>query len=131
MSLAWPPRPELWPEIMTDVEVCQYLRLDLQHPDPSSAKRSLRFIRRTQGLPDLGRIGSKVLFRRAAVDAWLVTRETKMVVKGSSDCPLARSHGKAYDLSVQTEVEPGCRARKHESSEPLTDQRAATANTVR
>lgn len=95
MSLAWPPRPEPWPEIMTDVEVCQYLRLDLQHPDPSSAKRSLRFIRRTQGLPDLGRIGSKVLFRRSAVDTWLAARESSRFKHSETKAPAPAGHDAA------------------------------------
>ena len=62
---------------MTDIELCQYLRLDQQHETPASAKRSLRFIRRTQNLPDLGRIGSKVLFRKSSVDAWLSVLESR------------------------------------------------------
>ena len=77
----WPPKPETWPDVMTDVEVCQYLRLDHQHASPASAKRSLRFIRRTQALPDLGRIGSKVLFRKSAIDAWLAGRESSASVQ--------------------------------------------------
>lgn len=71
----WPTRPEIWPDVMTDIEVCQYLRLDEKHSTPSTAKRSLRFIRRKQGLPSLGRVCSKVLFRKEAVDAWLAKRE--------------------------------------------------------
>ena len=72
----WPPRPDRWPEVMTDIEVCQYLRLDQQHQCPASAKRSLRYIRRTRGLPSIGRLGSKILFRKAAVDLWLAANET-------------------------------------------------------
>ena len=75
ISQGWPPRPEVWPEVLTDVEVCLYLRLDERHDDPASAKRSLRHIRRTQGLTDVGRLGSKVLFRKATVDTWLADRE--------------------------------------------------------
>ncbi len=71
----WPPRPTVWPEVMTDIEVCLYLRLDAVHDSPASAKRTLRYIRRNDGLPDLGRIANRVLFRRAAVDAWLASRE--------------------------------------------------------
>ena len=72
----WPPRPEVWPEVLTDVELCQLLRLDQQHQSPASAKRSLRHIRRTRGLPSIGRLGSKVLFRKIAVDEWLAALET-------------------------------------------------------
>jgi len=70
----WPEKPATWPEIMTDVEVCQYIRLD-HHDTIAKAKESLRYIRRTQGLPDVGRLGNKVLFRKTAVDSWLASRE--------------------------------------------------------
>ncbi len=80
----WPPRPEVWPEVMTDIEVCQYLRLDQQHESPASAKRSLRHIRRTRGLPDVGRLGSKVLFRKTAVDAWLEAQERESVATATA-----------------------------------------------
>ncbi len=80
----WPPKPEPWPEVMTDVELCMYLRLDQRHASPESAKRSLRYIRRTQGLPDVGRIGGSVLFRRAAVDEWLKAREQGAVAQGQN-----------------------------------------------
>lgn len=76
-ALQWPPRPDVWPDVLTDIEVCQYLRLDSIHDSPTSAKRTLRFIRRQQSLPDLGRIAGQVLFRRAAVDAWLATKERR------------------------------------------------------
>jgi hypothetical protein len=71
----WPPRPAEWPEVMTDVELCQFLRLDETHEDPASAKRALRYIRRTTGLLDAGRIAGRVLFRKATVDTWLAARE--------------------------------------------------------
>ena len=70
----WPEPPASWPDVMTDVEVCMYLRIDVGHT-PASAKRSLRHIRKTRGLPCLGRIGGKVLFRKAAVDEWLQSQE--------------------------------------------------------
>ena len=74
MNAEWPPRPETWPPILTDVEAAQYLRLDAVH-GVHSAKRSLRHIRKTQGLPCAGRIGGKLLFRRDAIDLWLTNRE--------------------------------------------------------
>jgi predicted DNA-binding transcriptional regulator AlpA len=75
-SPSWPDRPDVWPEVMTEIQVCQFLHLD-EERSVATAKRSLRFIRRTQGLPDVGRIGSKVLFRKAAVDEWLARREAR------------------------------------------------------
>ncbi len=71
----WPDPPDVWPEVLTDIEVCQYLRLDKRHDAPVNAKRSLRHIRRTTGLPDVGRIGGRVLFRKSTVDRWLMDRE--------------------------------------------------------
>ncbi|MCC7315100.1 MAG: helix-turn-helix domain-containing protein [Planctomycetes bacterium] len=72
----WPSMPGQWPDVMTEVQVCQYLHLD-EGRSVATAKRSLRFIRSTQGLPDVGRIGGKVLFRRSSVDQWLEDREEK------------------------------------------------------
>jgi len=74
MNAEWPQRPESWPPILTDVEAAQYLRLDTVH-GIDSAKRALRHIRKTQGLPCAGRIGGRLLFRRDAIDLWLITRE--------------------------------------------------------
>ncbi len=85
-NTGWPEKPGEWPEVMTDVEVCQYLRLDQQHGIPANAKRSLRHIRRTQGLADVGRLGSRVLFRKVAVDAWLAGRE-----RGAVDTAVTKS----------------------------------------
>lgn len=70
----WPDRPQNWPDVLTEIQVCQYLHLD-EGRSLATAKRSLRFIRRTQGLKDCGRIGGRVLFRRATVDSWLERRE--------------------------------------------------------
>ena len=60
---------------MTDIEVCQYLRLDSIHDSPASAKRTLRFIRRKYGLLDLGRMANRVLFRRATIEVFVAERE--------------------------------------------------------
>jgi hypothetical protein len=73
----WPPRPanEQWPPVLTATEACQYLRPDQSYKDVASAKATLRHIRRTQNLPDSGRIGATVLFRKVTIDAWLRDRE--------------------------------------------------------
>ncbi|MEE8170477.1 MAG: helix-turn-helix domain-containing protein [Phycisphaerae bacterium] len=68
--------------MLTTVEACQYLRLDEAHDSPESAKRSLRFIRRTGGLPDAGRICGQVMFRKAAIDEWLARREKAIGANG-------------------------------------------------
>ncbi|HKQ50464.1 MAG TPA: hypothetical protein VJZ71_20495 [Phycisphaerae bacterium] len=80
----WPAPPAAWPELLTDVELAQYLRMDMAGHDPASAKRALRFIRRTQNLPDVGRIAGRVLFRRAAVDEWLAGRERRQVAPAAA-----------------------------------------------
>jgi hypothetical protein len=42
-SRNWPSRPTNWPEVMIDIEVAQYLRLDEAGHDPAIVKRALRF----------------------------------------------------------------------------------------
>lgn len=71
----WPARPETWPDVLNEIQVCQLLQLD-DGRTVEQAKRALRYTRREQGLPVAGRIGRKVLFRRASVEAWLAARET-------------------------------------------------------
>ena len=85
----WPERPASWPEIITETELAMILRLD-EGRSIESAKRSVRFIRRTQGLPDLGRVGRQVLFRRDAVFEWLAARE-RVRGTGSSEGGVASS----------------------------------------
>lgn len=70
----WPARPETWPDVLTEIQVCQLLHLD-DGRTIDQAKRALRYLRREQGLPDCGRIGRRVLFRLSAVEAWLAARE--------------------------------------------------------
>ena len=74
----WPPRPPVWPDVLSEVEVCQYLRLD-DGRSVEVAKRSLRYIRRTQGLRSAGRVGAGVLFRLATLEAWVADREASQV----------------------------------------------------
>ena len=83
----WPPRPTHWPSVLTQTEVCQLLRL-YAYLTPESAKRSLRYIRKHQGLPDAGRVGRHLLFRLAAVEQWLESRE-KSGSKSGSDLSLS------------------------------------------
>ena len=83
-SATWPDRPSVWPDVMTEVEVCQFLRLD-QHLTVPAAKRSLRYIRRHSGLPDAGRVGRHVLFRKSSVDSWLAARERRVETVGDPD----------------------------------------------
>ncbi len=73
-SIGWPPKPDEWPEVMTDLELCMFLGLD-HGRSPATAKRSLRHLRRTSNLADIGRIGGKVRFRKGAIEAWMIERE--------------------------------------------------------
>ncbi len=67
----WPERPAAWGDVLTDLQVCQFLGLD-QGRTPASARRTLRFIRgRTGGPPDIGRLGGRCRFRREGVESWL------------------------------------------------------------
>ncbi len=75
VNTGWPAKPDKWPEVMTDVEVCQYLRLDLRHETPAKAKRSLYYIRQNRGLSHVGRTSNKLLFLKTTVDAWLKGQE--------------------------------------------------------
>ena len=84
----WPERPETWPEIVTEIEVAMILRLDYQ--SIAAAKRSLRFVRRTKQMPDIGRLGRHTLFRRDAVFEWLAARE-RVPGTGSSEGGVASS----------------------------------------
>lgn len=77
----WPEPPAAWPDVMSEVQVCMYLHLH-EGRTVATAKRSLRYIRRNEGLPDVGRIGGKVLFRRSAVERWLQEREARNDGKG-------------------------------------------------
>ena len=69
----WPPPPAVWPEVMSEIELCQYLRLDIGHT-VEGARRSLRYIRSKRKLPST-RAGRKVIFRKSTVDAWMAAEE--------------------------------------------------------
>ena len=70
----WPPPPAVWPTNMTAIETGQYLRIDINHTI-AGGKRSLRYLRATQGLPCAGRIGGRVIYQKAAIDDWLNRRQ--------------------------------------------------------
>lgn len=60
------------PELLTAEEAISYLRLDVDERDPHERLRNL--VRR-QGLPQCRR-GRLVLYRKAAIDAWVDGRKT-------------------------------------------------------
>jgi hypothetical protein len=57
----------IFPELLTDTDAIQYLRLDVDERNPAERLRNL--VRR-QGLPVI-RKGKLRLYRRSAIDAWL------------------------------------------------------------
>jgi len=70
----WPDPAATWPPIPTAEQCYQYLHLDTGR-GIGPAKQMLRHLRRTRGLKTCGWIGKHVLFRREAVDQWLVEQE--------------------------------------------------------
>ena len=60
-------RPFVPPEVLTQEDLIRYLRLDVDDRDPVERVRNLI---RYQGLP-VARRGRLLLFRKAAIDAWL------------------------------------------------------------
>lgn len=69
----WPARPDHWPEVMSEIELCQYLKLDIGRT-VAGARRSLRYIRSKRGLQGT-RAGRSVIFRKTTVDAWMAAQE--------------------------------------------------------
>ena len=67
----WPSQPEVFPEIMTTVEVAQFLRYDETCPTPEHGARVVRYHVKKSGLPALRRFRKGLCFSKAAVMAWL------------------------------------------------------------
>ena len=67
----WPPRPLVFPELMTPLEAAQYLRLDQTGSHtPLSAVRTLRFWR-NRGQLRATKYARHVWFRRKELDRFL------------------------------------------------------------
>ena len=74
----WPPRPpgEVFPEVMTTVDVAMFLRYDAKPGvTPDKARRNVRKLVKDSGLPTLGRIGSTLMYRKNAIIEWLAQRD--------------------------------------------------------
>ena len=73
---AWPPRPqnEVFPELMDTLLVAQLLLYDRRRMTPEQARRNVRKLVKESGLPTLGRIGSTLMYNKAAVLDWLASR---------------------------------------------------------
>ena len=70
----WPPRPEMFPELLTSVEAAQYLRLDETGiHTPASAVRTLNYWR-DKGELKATRFARRVWYRRAELDRFLTVK---------------------------------------------------------
>ncbi len=72
----WPRRPEneVFPELLDTLLVAQLLLYDRRGMTPEQARRNVRKVVKEGGLPTLGRIGSTLIYRKAAVVEWLANR---------------------------------------------------------
>ncbi|UCE58281.1 MAG: hypothetical protein JSU63_12655 [Phycisphaerales bacterium] len=72
----WPARPpgEVFPELLDTLLVAQLLLYDHRGMTPEQARRNVRKLVKESGLPTLGRIGSTLMYSKAAVIEWLAAR---------------------------------------------------------
>jgi len=85
---AWPPRPagEVFPEIVTTVDVAMLLRYDGRPGvTPEKGARMVRLLARDYQLPTLGRVGRTLLLRKADVLAWVAGRGVAAAAGGAAD----------------------------------------------
>jgi hypothetical protein len=67
----WPPRPDVFGELLTPVEAAQYLRLDeTGNRTPQSAVRTLRYWR-DKGQLKATKFARRVWFRKSELDRFL------------------------------------------------------------
>lgn len=70
----WPPRPHLFPELLTPIEAAQYLRLDeAGQRTPKGAVRSLNHWR-GRGELKATKYARRVWYRKAELDRFLVVK---------------------------------------------------------
>ena len=76
MDNKWPPRPagEVFPDLLDTLHVAQLLLYDRRGMTPEQGRRNVRKLRKESGLPSLGRIGSTLMYQKAAVMKWLASR---------------------------------------------------------
>ena len=78
---SWPPRPEVFPELLDTVDLAMLLRYDASdNSTPDKGARMIRLLVRDAGLPVAGRVGRKLLFKKSQALEWLGSR-------GSRQCP--------------------------------------------
>lgn len=81
---AWPDRPTCWPLVLTMIETCQYLRLDVTNKDPEMAARSLRKLVLNDAFPGPFRVRGRRLFLRAEIEEWC-SRLAREIVGGERE----------------------------------------------
>jgi len=69
----WPPRPEVFGELMSPVEAAQYLRLDETNHSPKSAVRTLKYWR-DQGELKATKFACRVWYRKTELDEFLAIK---------------------------------------------------------
>ena len=69
----WPPRPDsgIFSEVLDTLLVAQLLLYDVRGMTPEQGRRDVRKLVKETGLPVLGKIGSTLMFSKAAVLDWL------------------------------------------------------------
>lgn len=70
----WPPRPDIFGDLLTPVEAAQYLRLDeIGSHSPKSAIRTLKYFR-DRGELKATKFARHVWYRKAELDCFLVVK---------------------------------------------------------
>ena len=69
----WPPRPEVFAELLSPVEAAQYLRLDETDHSPRSAIRTLNYWR-DKGELKANKFARRVWYRKTEVDEFLAVK---------------------------------------------------------
>lgn len=72
----WPPRPAdgIFGEVLDSLQTAQLLVYDRPGVTPENARRSIRALVKTAGLPVAGRVGNRMLFSKTDVLRWLAGR---------------------------------------------------------
>jgi hypothetical protein len=72
----WPPRPEVFGDLLTPVEAAQYLRLDETGHNPKSSRRTLNYWR-DRGELRATKFARKVWFLREELEKFLRNKTEK------------------------------------------------------
>lgn len=82
----WPPRPDVFPELMDSVTLAQFLAYDLRGTTIESARRDIRSKIKNDGLPTLSKkIGGSYLFKRVDVMDWLESVDNETDIDHAMD----------------------------------------------